>query len=130
MALISLFVALSALAYNTWRNEESEANRNIRQAGFEMIIHIGELQKIAYIAQYDMDTQNGNPRAGWTEVLLLNDLSKLLSDSSQKKAEALLEAWRDNWKKLGDSNEFGIAEIDIALNELRNQVLQEMRQLE
>ena len=30
VALISLFVAVSSLAYNTWRNETTEAQRNIR----------------------------------------------------------------------------------------------------
>jgi len=130
LALVSLFVAFTALAYNTWRNEESEANRNVRQSGFEMIIHIGELQKITYIAQYDMDKQGGNPRAGWTEVLLLRDLSKLVSEETQQRAEQLLKIWKNNWQNLGDDNEFSVAEIDIALNNLRKQVLNTMSQLE
>lgn len=130
LALVSLFVAFTALAYNTWRNEESEANRNVRQSGFEMIIHIGELQKITYIAQYDMDKQRGNPRAGWTEVLLLRDLSKLVSEETQQRAEQLLKIWKNNWQNLGDDNEFSVAEIDIALNNLRKQVLNTMSQLE
>ncbi|MBF8293263.1 MAG: hypothetical protein HW392_2090 [Steroidobacteraceae bacterium] len=33
VALISLVIALSALGYNTWRNELTERNRNIRAAG-------------------------------------------------------------------------------------------------
>lgn len=32
VALISLVVALAALGYNTWRNERTEANRNLRAA--------------------------------------------------------------------------------------------------
>ena len=32
VALISLVVALTSLAYNTWRNERTEHNRNIRTA--------------------------------------------------------------------------------------------------
>ena len=43
VALISLFVALSSLAYNTWRNEATEANRNVRAAGFALIEHIAHL---------------------------------------------------------------------------------------
>lgn len=42
LSLISLVVALSALSYNTWRNEQSEYNRNIRNAGFEVLLHIGD----------------------------------------------------------------------------------------
>lgn len=65
LAIISLLVALTALGYNTWRNEQTEANRNIRQAGFEMLVHIGQLQRITYLAHYDKDSIEGNPRKGW-----------------------------------------------------------------
>ncbi|MCG8509145.1 MAG: aldehyde ferredoxin oxidoreductase C-terminal domain-containing protein, partial [Rhodospirillales bacterium] len=34
LAVISLVVALTALGTNTWRNELTEYNRNIRHAGF------------------------------------------------------------------------------------------------
>ena len=37
VALISLTVALSSLGYNTWRNERTEHNRNIRAAAFEIL---------------------------------------------------------------------------------------------
>lgn len=46
VALISLVIALSALGYNTWRNELTERNRNIRDAGFELLAEIGSLQQI------------------------------------------------------------------------------------
>ena len=36
VALISVFIAVSSLSYNTWRNEESEHNRNQRMASFEV----------------------------------------------------------------------------------------------
>jgi hypothetical protein len=43
VALVSLFVAFSSLAYNTWRNEKTEMNRNVRTAGVEMLLQLGEL---------------------------------------------------------------------------------------
>ena len=130
LAIISLFVAFSALGYNTWRNEESEANRNIRMSGFEIIKHVGELQKIAYLSHFDMDTSQGNPRAGWTEVLVIKDLSQLMSTEIQQKSEDLRTVWGKNWQQLGSDNEFGIAEIDGALLELRTTVLGNMKQLD
>ena len=36
-ALISVFIAVSSLSYNTWRNEETEHNRNQRMASFEVL---------------------------------------------------------------------------------------------
>jgi len=130
LSIISLFVAFSALGYNTWRNEESEANRNIRMSGFEIIMHVGELQKVAYLSHFDKDTYKGSPRAGWTEVLLIKDLSHLMFSDTQKKSEKLVTVWEYNWQKLGKDNEFSIAEIDTALHELRTTVLANMKQLD
>ena len=130
LAIISLFVALSALAYNTWRNELSESNRNTRLSGFEIIMHVGELQKIAYLSHFDMDQSKGSPRLGWTEVLLIKDLSQLMPKKIQDKSENLLAVWRDNWQKLADKDELSIAAIDTALLELRTEVLLAMEQLE
>ena len=130
LALVSLVLAFSALAYNTWRNEESEANRNIRMSGFEIIMHVGELQKIAYLPHFDKQQYKGSPRAGWTEVLLIKDLSNLMSAEIQDKSKNLLNTWEKNWQKLGTDNDFSVADIDIALHDLRSAVLLIMKQLE
>ena len=100
LAIISLLVALSALGYNTWRNEQTEHNRNIRQAGFEMLLHIGELQRVTYLAHFDDDVQAGNPRKGWVEVLVLRDLASLMPESGQTRSEALFNVWNENWNGL------------------------------
>ncbi len=42
VALISLVVALGSLAYNTWRNERTEHNRNVRTAAFELLTRVAE----------------------------------------------------------------------------------------
>jgi len=47
VALISLSVALIALSYNTWRNETTESQRNIRQASFRVLESLGDLQEVA-----------------------------------------------------------------------------------
>lgn len=130
LSLISLFVAFSALGYNTWRNELSESNRNIRISGFEIIMHVGELQKIAYLSHYDKDQYKGSPRLGWTEVLLIKDLCQLMPDSLQKESENLMATWTDNWQQLSTDDELSIAAIDVALYEFRNKVLLVMKQLE
>ncbi len=46
VVFVSLLIALTGLAYNTWRNETSEAHRNIREAGFRVLVELGELQQI------------------------------------------------------------------------------------
>ena len=46
VALISLVIAISSLAYNTWRNEASEYNRNQRLISMEVLRNVGELQQV------------------------------------------------------------------------------------
>jgi hypothetical protein len=75
VALISLAVALSSLGYNTWRNERTEHNRNIRTATFEILTKLAELERVVFLAQYDHDASSGNPRTGWTYVLVIRDRS-------------------------------------------------------
>jgi len=130
IALISLFVAFSALGYNTWRNEASEENRNIRKAGFETIVHIGKLQRTAYLVHFDKDKVRGNPRIGWTEVLLIDDFSRLMPIKVNNKSKSLLKAWENNWQALGTKDEKAIQEIDKAINDLRNVVLQTITELD
>ncbi len=55
VALISLAIALSSLAYNTWRNEQTEANRNVRAAGIELLLKLGELDRVVFLIHYDRD---------------------------------------------------------------------------
>jgi hypothetical protein len=129
LAIISLFVAFSALGYNTWRNEQTEENRNIRAAGFEMLLHIGLLQRISYLAHYDKDMEQGNPRSGWVEVLVLRDLSMLMPTELQQQTQHLFDSWKENWQGLGE-DESAVAAIDNAINDLRKEVLESIKKLE
>ena len=130
LALISLLVALTALGYNTWRNELTERNRNIRHAGFEMMLHIAELQRITYLAHIDKDIQSGNPRKGEVAVLILRDLARLMPEFVQNRSQALLQVWRENWKGLGTEEDQAIAAIDNAINDLRVDVLKALDALD
>jgi hypothetical protein len=129
LAIISLTVALIALGYNTWRNELTEENRTIRKAGFEMLVHIGELQRITYLAHYDQDTIGGNPRKGWAEALLLKDLGKLMPIEAHMRTDDLLSAWEDNWARLGQ-DDAAVTAIDDALDKLREDLLATLAELD
>lgn len=94
LALISLLVALSALFYNTWRNESTERNRNIRTAEFEMLKYLGEVQQIIDYAHFRKDQQRGDLTAGLGRVLLIHDLSTLAPKPVEESADKLLAAWR------------------------------------
>ena len=70
-----------------------------------MLLHIGELQRITYLAHFDKDKEAGNPRKGWAEVLLLRDLAKLIPEPGQIRSEALFDVWGENWSGLGGDDD-------------------------
>ena len=73
VAITSLAVALGALGYNTWRNERTERNRNIRVAGIEMLKEMGSLQQLIFYAHYARGDQRGDPRMGWADVQTIGE---------------------------------------------------------
>ena len=133
LSIISLLVALTALGYNSWRNEQSEANRNVRAAGFEIIRHVGELQRMVFLIHYDKAEKTAQPRItardGWAEVMVLRDLGQLMPEPVAKAADALLAAWSTHWQQLADSAEAEQA-LDQAIALLRERSLASIRQLD
>jgi hypothetical protein len=130
VALISLVVALSSLSYNTWRNEKTEANRNERVAAFEILMKLGELQQVVFLHHYDGDTlDRGNPRLGWSYVLLVRDLSRVLPPPLPKSSESLVNIWSVNWEKL-DTHKGNVDEILSGVEVVRTDVLNLLESLE
>jgi len=129
VALISLVVAISSLSYNTWRNEATEENRNLRFAAFEILLKLGELQQVVFHVHYDKDLDKGNPRIGWAYVLTINDLAKVLPGDMQDSTAGLLQAWGENWENLADST-ISLDIIMQALDAARSQTLVLLHSLE
>lgn len=128
VALISLVVALSSLGYNTWRNEQSEANRNVREATFQTLVKLGELQEVVFFGHYDNDLSRGNPRRGWAHVLTLYDLSQVVPAPVPEAADQLKTTWADHWEGLG-RKEADFNAIDQATDRLRQATLEVLGQL-
>ena len=129
VALISLAVALVGLTYNTWRNELTEHNRNLRAAGFEMILTIGELQQIVFFSHYDRDEERGNPRAGWTRVLLLDDLAEIMPDHVEAATDQLRATWNEDWAALG-RQDAAEARVSAAIDRVREETLDALADLD
>lgn len=110
VALISLVVAVSGLSYNTWRNERTEHNRNIRQAAF---------QQLVYHAHYDRDATTGNPRTGWAYVETIQDFGTAMPAPVRMRDRALLEAWRKHFDGLG-TNDNDAEAITSALDAIQS----------
>lgn len=123
VALISLFIAISSLAYNTWRNEQTEINRNQRIASFEVLLKLNELQQVVFHGHYDKDISGkGNPRSGWTYALTVRDLSRILHPPLPASADKLLEVWDNNWQGLGKVDS-SVKMINQEIDNVRNETL-------
>src|SRR5256714_15634759 len=123
VALISLVVALGSLAYNTWRNERTEHNRNVRTAAFELLTKLAELERVVFLAQYDRDVAGGNPRTGWTYVLVIRDLSAVMPAPVPAQAAELQGVWRGDWEDLGKRDETAGERVDDAIKKDRKSVV-------
>jgi hypothetical protein len=102
VALISLAVAITGLGYNTWRNEHSERNRNLRFAAFELLLKLGELEEIVFVNFWDCDTTlRGSPRTGWTLVRTIKDLGEVLNEEGMPENVLELESiWAAHWEAI------------------------------
>jgi hypothetical protein len=129
VAIISLSVAIMALFYNTWRNEHTESNRNIRPAAFEVLMHLGQLQLVVNNTRYlDKPSESMNPILGWGHVALVSDLGQLLPPPIPSKVDTLAQVWSDNWKKIG-IDEASADKITQEIDSSRAMVLSQLKNL-
>ena len=131
VALISLAVAVTSLAYNSWRNEQSEYNRTQRAVAVETLLLLGQFQEILYRNHYDRDVEDkGNPRTGWTLVLTIRDITSVLDEPIPATAEALRLAWEKNFQALGGNNPAPKDAVEDGIESLRDEILVMLRALD
>lgn len=128
IAIFSLVFAVVGLTYNTWRNELTEDNRNVREAAFEILVMLGDLQRVVFFSHYDRDDVIGNPRNGWAYVLTISDLSKIMPDAVPTCSKAHEHAWSGSWQLLG-KNEGGAQKIGSAIDDCRHLTLDVLHNL-
>jgi hypothetical protein len=122
-------VALTSVSYNTWRNERTEYNRNVRAATFQLLTKLADFERTVFLAQYDRDRTQGNPRIGWADVIVIHDLASVAPAPLESKAAALRAVWRDHWERLGDEDESAVDSIEAAVQDLRQTTLDTLRAL-
>jgi hypothetical protein len=99
VALISLVIAVSSLGYNTWRNETTEAQRNVRHASFRVLQSLGDLQEVAdyryYYLPFEETRENeGDLRVrGFGNVAMIRDLMNLMPVPAPLAGQGLHETW-------------------------------------
>ena len=137
VALISVFIAVTSLSYNTWRNEKTELNRNLRQGSFEVLLKLGELRELVYHLEYDRAViERSAERTGWVTVFVIRDLASVLQDPVPGAAQSLFDAWSEHWDELAardqDGNLVGAGRhaIEAEIDDLRDRTLEMLQGLE
>lgn len=108
VALISLSVALIGLSYNTWRNETSESQRNIRQAAFQVIESLGELQEVADFRYYYFPFERSGSNEGelrlrgYGSVTMVRDLMNLMPAPAPVASDKLFRLWNEHVNALAE----------------------------
>lgn len=128
IAIFSLIFAITSLGYNTWRNELTEDNRNIREAAFVVLVKLGDLQRVVFFSHYDHDEVTGNPRNGWAYALTISDLSQVVPEPLPECTATLKQVWGENWNLLG-SQEAAAEKIGTAIDKCREITLKILRDL-
>lgn len=130
VALISLTVAITSFAYNTWRNEKSEGNRNVRTAGIELLIKLGDLDRIVLHEQFGQRATfdeglptTMNTRSGWAYVLTVRDLGSIMYEPASDSAHTLFETWQANVDDLGNPDQMAFNTVSGAIDDVRENVI-------
>ena len=128
VALISLVVAITSLAYNTIRNEVTETNRNVRAAGMEIIQELAGLQQVALFARFRSADFRGDSRVGWGHVLAIKDYAALMPDEVMTAADALADSWNDNFEALEQEAPYDA--VDQQIDTMKDATLMALAELD
>ena len=145
VALISLSIAVAALGYNSWRNEKTEDQRNIRIAAFQVLENLGEMQEIVdaryYYLAFDRGAgDEGSLRLkGFGNAAMSRDLMGLMPVPAPQTGKELHAAWTKHFNYLdeltanGKHSQRAITaeeEIRLALEQSRAVVIEALARLD
>lgn len=127
VALISLVVAILAVVLNTWRLEQTEKNRNVRQAGFEILKNLGELQAVVNANHYQLTSSKMDPLQGWTYIAMMGDMVVLMPPPVPDNLNQLIQVWSTHWKNLSD--DASVDQVSTQIDKTREGVMQALNHL-
>lgn len=102
VAIISLLTAIVGVSFNIVQTRWIEENATKRDATFESLLALGELQEIVHFAHFKKDFEAGDPIAGWSRVLMVNDLAMLLQPENSEHCRNLKVVWQAHFDSLDE----------------------------
>ena len=131
VALISLVVAVTGLTYNTWRNEKTEDNRNHREAAFEVLLLLAELDESVNFAHYDRDAHGpADLKTGWALVNTIDVLTSILGEPMPASGDRLMAAWEQQSAGLGGITDAPVDAIRAEIDSLQAETVALIRSLD
>lgn len=131
VALISLVVAVTGLTYNTWRNEQSESNRNQREAAFEILLKLAELDEVVNLAHYEADAAGtGDLKKGWALVNTIDVLASIMAKPMPASGDRLMATWSEYSPRLGGADEAPATAIRNDIDRLQDETVARIKSLE
>ncbi len=127
VAIISLITAIIGVSFNIVQTRWIEENATKRDATFESLLALGELQEIVHFAHYKNDFEAGDPIAGWSRVLMVNDLAMLLQPENSEHCRNLKSVWQAHFDSLRQPESEKAVSDAIAL--AREEVLEVLQTL-
>lgn len=148
VALISLALAAASLGYNTWRNDTTEIQRNLRQASFQVLIDLGEVnQVVLYRRYFQSPSEPGRTKqtadhrsddaqnwvSGWGKVTMIRDLTSFMPEPLPQQGAELFAAWQTHAAQLNavepEQREQASTELLSRIEELRTAVVNQIDRL-
>lgn len=130
LAMIAFAVALIGMAYNTWRNETSEAQRNVRQACFILLEESAALQQIVDLRFGGYDRSKSTWASAWGKATLIRDLGELAPPRTGQEAQHVYEIWSQRAHEIDERNPLAEDELSDAIERMRRQTLEDLRDLD
>lgn len=128
LAIISLTIAVIALVYSTWRDEQTEKNLNIRMASFELLKCLGQLQTIVNLSHFDSSNSMADPFLGWGYVVLVSDLGELMPRPIPEETAKLKVVWQEEWQKIKSDRE-SVNRVSEQIDASREAIIAVIRKL-
>jgi len=97
--ILILSMAILSLSFNAIQAQVSEENRTTRQAAFEMLKTLNHLQFIVDKEHYGKQNKE-RYLDGWSDVMLINDLSIFTPITVQEDSKILFDLWSKDFQQL------------------------------
>ena len=96
--LIMIFAMLS-LVYSIYRTDVNQKNNIYREAGFELLQQLNQLQLVTDKELYGIKSKE-RFIDGWANIMMIGDLSIYFKLNIQTQSKTLELAWSENFEKL------------------------------